>query len=212
MVLKVTGKKTVEDVISVYENSTHKNFMPLFAKVGVDYPPKQLALIAYKDTKLLDLWVSNGNDEYKYLITYPIQATSGELGPKLQEGDRQVPEGLYRIDGFNPNSSFHLSMKINYPNEFDLKYANAEGRDEPGTNIFIHGRAASIGCLAMGDSVIEKLFTLVYKTGESNTQVLISPTDPSINKLVISDNSPDWLPELYENIKVQYARITKKIQ
>lgn len=44
------------------------------------------------------------------------------------EGDKQVPEGLYKIEGFNPNSSYHLSMKLNYPNAFDLQHANKEGR------------------------------------------------------------------------------------
>ncbi len=210
IVLKSKGKQTVSEVIDTYENSTYKNMLPAFEKAGIQYPPKQLALIAIKYEKILHLWASNGDDEYKLIISYPILATSGVLGPKLREGDRQVPEGIYKIIGFNPNSSFHLSMKLNYPNDFDLKHANAEGRDQPGTNIFIHGRAASIGCLAMGDPVIENLFTLVHVVGRSDTQVLISPTDPSKNKLATPDGAPTWTPQLYKNIEMQYAKITKK--
>jgi hypothetical protein len=101
-------------------------------------------------------------------------------------------------------------MKLNYPNDFDLKHTKTEGRDQPGTNIFIHSRAASIGCLAMGDPVIENLFTLVHAVGRTNTQVLISPTDPSINKLVVPAGAPPWTLQLYKNIENQYAKITKK--
>jgi len=209
--LKLLVKKTVSEVIETYEHSTYENLYPLFDKAGVIYPPKQLALIAFKKEKILELWASNGSDAYKLITQYPIKATSGFLGPKLEEGDRQVPEGLYQIIGFNPNSAFHLSMKLNYPNQFDLKYANEEGRDKPGTNIFIHGRAVSIGCLAMGNKTIEKLFTLIYKTGKSNVQVLISPTDPSIDQLKPPKGAPEWTPELYEIIENQYFKITKNI-
>ena len=210
VVHKFLGKRTTGEVIARYEDSTHNSLYPLFEKVGVAYPPEHLALIAFKEEKIVEVWASNDATNFMKVTQYPIQAASGKLGPKLREGDRQVPEGLYRVIGFNPNSSFHISMKLNYPNQFDLKYAKAEGRTEPGTNIFIHGQAASVGCLAMGDEVIEKLFTLVYKTGSSNTQVIISPTDPSKGILVPPDGSPSWTAELYRNIEFQYKEITKK--
>jgi murein L,D-transpeptidase YafK len=74
-----------------------------------------------------------------------MKRASGKAGPKLREGDGQVPEGIYRIDGLNPNSSYHLSLKLNYPNDFDLEQARTEGRTELGGDIFIHGKAVSIG-------------------------------------------------------------------
>lgn len=206
--LKVKGHQTVSDVISKHESSTRNKLAPTFESAGVIYPPKRLALIAIKDEKVMHLWASNDDDNFKLIISYPIKAASGLLGPKLREGDRQVPEGLYNIVGFNPNSSFHLSMKINYPNPYDLKYAKAEGRDQPGTNIFIHGRAVSVGCLAMGDDAIEELFTLVHEVGLANTQVLISPTDPSKNKLVVPNGAPLWTSELYAIINERYVKIT----
>ncbi len=206
--IQFMGKKTVEDVISLYGENSKKELEPLFIKKGLSYPPNKLALVAFKDTGILELWASDDTD-YKLVTSYPIKAASGKLGPKLREGDRQVPEGVYKITGFNPNSSFHLSMKLNYPNDFDLMHANKEGRDQPGTNIFIHGRATSIGCLAMGDSVIEQLFSLVYATGRSNTLVLISPTDPSKSSLIPPSNSPGWVSVLYKDIELAYGRINR---
>jgi hypothetical protein len=208
--IKFMDKKTVEEVISQYRDQTRNNLSPLFEKEGVNYPPNHLALIAYKDVAILEVWGANDDKIFKKITEYPVLAASGKLGPKLVEGDRQVPEGVYNIIGFNPNSTYHISMKLNYPNEFDLKHARAEGRDSPGTNIFIHGRDLSIGCLAMGDSAIEDLFTLVYETGRSNTQVIISPTNPSLAKLKVPSGAPAWTQDLYEKIETSYRNVTGK--
>lgn len=208
--LQFMDKRTVAEVIEVYGQKSQEFFTPFFNNAGLSYPPKRLALVAFKDTNTLELWASNEDSNYVFVKSYPIKAASGVPGPKLREGDRQVPEGIYKIIGFNPNSSYHLSMKLDYPNEYDLKHAEAEGRNEPGTNIFIHGRAVSIGCLAMGDPAIEQLFSLVYATGRENTTVLISPTDPSKNKLVVPIGAPKWTSELYRNIERQYEKINWK--
>lgn len=197
----------MSDVLEMHKDTTQKDLGPLFSQAGLTYPPKKLALVAFKDTRILELWATNNNANYTLVKSYPIKAASGELGPKLKEGDRQVPEGIYKIIGFNPNSSYHLSMKLDYPNEYDLKHAKAEGRKQPGTNIFIHGRAVSIGCLAMGDLAIEQLFSLVHATGRENTSVLISPTDPSKNTLKVPVNAPAWTNELYQKIEKFYKTI-----
>ena len=205
--IKVMGKKTVADVINQHGHNTKTALSPLLAKHDISYPPSKLALVAFKDTNELEVWAANKNSNYSLVKSYPIKAASGKLGPKLREGDRQVPEGIYKISGFNPNSAYHLSMKLNYPNAFDLRHANAEGRHEPGSNIFIHGRALSIGCLAMGDPAIEELFSLVYATGRENTTVLVSPTDPSKSPLIAPVNAPNWTSDLYKNIKAYYTKI-----
>ena len=132
---------------------------------------------------------------------YNIQAASGRLGPKLREGDRQVPEGIYKVIGLNPNSSYHLSMKLNYPNKFDLSWAQKENRTQPGSNIFIHGKALSIGCLAMGDEAIEELFVLGNDVGISNIKVIITPTDPRAGNLIPPTESKPWVKELYQDIE-----------
>jgi murein L,D-transpeptidase YafK len=100
-------------------------------------------------------------------------------------------------------------MKLDYPNGFDLKYAQKKGRMNPGSNIFIHGKAVSIGCPAMGDISIEELFTMVYKVGKSNVEVIISPTDARTKKLVPPSNSPEWISELYLLIEERVILLTE---
>lgn len=124
----------------------------------------------------------------------------------MREGDHQVPEGKYRILGLNPNSSFHLSMKLNYPNDFDLRQAELEGRSELGDDIFIHGKAVSVGCLAMGDTVIEELFVLAAQAGKEALTVIIAPRDPRRQRLEIGQGRPPWMGELYRNIEKEFSR------
>ena len=197
---KIVGKQTVLDVIEEYGHSAEVRLLPYFENAGAQYPPTKVTLIAIKDTEQLELWAGSG-ESYKFVRSYSILAASGILGPKLREGDRQVPEGLYNLEYLNPNSSYHLSMKLNYPNKFDLKHARIEGRTEPGTNIFIHGKALSIGCLAMGDAVIEELFYLTSTIGKENVEVIIAPSDSRKKDImVLAENQPDWVEELYEDI------------
>lgn len=200
---QVMGKRTIADVMDKYGDSSRQTLKPLFQNAGVAYPPEEIALLALKDIDNLELWAKS-NDNWHYIEQYPILAASGQSGPKLREGDRQVPEGIYQIIGLNPNSSYHLSMKLNYPNAFDLKWAKKEKRNEPGSNIFIHGKAVSIGCLAMGDDVIEDLFTLTHDVGKSNIKVIISPTDPRINPLVPPINAKPWVTTLYQQIETAF--------
>lgn len=176
--------------------------MPCFSNARIAYPPASLIFFALKDSAILELWA--GQDSLHLPIRhYPIVALSGVAGPKLREGDRQVPEGVYRIDGLNPNSRFHLSMKLNYPNDFDIEQARREKRHEPGSNIFIHGRDSSVGCLAMGDAAIEELFVLVNQVGIQNIKVIISPTDPRVKPLKRIRCLP-WTDELYTNIEREF--------
>lgn len=198
---KIVGRKTVASVISDIGAGNRQRWQADFAVANVVYPPQQVTLLAIKSDDILEVWTKDANDHPQRIKTFPILAASGQLGPKLREGDRQVPEGIYRITGLNPNSSYHLSMKLNYPNAFDLQHANAEGRTEPGSNIFIHGKAASIGCLAMGDSGIEQLFTLVNDVGVDNVVVIIAPTDPRTGSLIAASDTPHWTSELYRDIE-----------
>lgn len=202
---KLTGKRTTDDVSKIYGKRARSAIRPYFKQSGIDYPPRKITLLAMKQEQKVELWASNGNDQFRFIHTYKIQKLSGILGPKLREGDGQVPEGIYKIIGLNPNSSYHLSMKINYPNEFDLEHAKQEGRTEPGTNIFIHGKAVSIGCLAMGDKTIEELFLLVKDVGIENTEVVIAPYDPRLKALHFDEKEmPMWMKQLYENITAKF--------
>src|SRR5687767_309615 len=120
------------------------------AAVGVAYPPPALTLVGYKHERVLEVWARRG-DGWALYRSYPVLAASGGPGPKLREGDRQVPEGVYRLTHLNPASSYHLSIRIDYPNEADRARAAEEGRSNVGGDIYVHGKAVSIGCLAIGD-------------------------------------------------------------
>lgn len=199
----LVGKRTVDDVIHEYGNEARLRMKPAFDRLGISYPPEKVTLLAMKDSRMLELWVFDGTS-WQQVSIYNISATSGKPGPKLLEGDRQVPEGIYHIEGLNPNSLYHLSMKLNYPNEFDRKWAEIENRHRPGSNIFIHGKAVSIGCLAMGDRVIEELFVLVNDAGLPNVEVIIAPTDPRLNKLAPPQGAQPWVEDLYDMIEAGF--------
>ena len=156
-----------------------------------------------KREKRLELYAGNSPDELNFIRYYGVLAASGRLGPKLREGDLQVPEGVYRLTQLNPNSKFHLSLKVDYPNTFDRMMGEVQNRRNLGGNIFIHGNSVSVGCLAMGDSAIEEIFTLVAQSGLGNASIILSPVDmrrePVPNPL--DDGVPVWAPNLYAIIE-----------
>ena len=90
----------------------------LFQERIINYPAEKIYIRAFKQEQLLEIWVDSGI-EYKLIKIYKFTANSGNSGPKKQEGDLQIPEGFYQLTNFNAVSNFHLSMKINYPNEAD---------------------------------------------------------------------------------------------
>jgi hypothetical protein len=198
--LPPTGQWTVSDVLQAYGKNAVDKLDHYFTKAKVTYPPREVALIAYKQEKKLELWARD-KGEFRLIRDYFIMAASGDAGPKLRQGDRQVPEGIYRITKLNPNSHFHLSMEINYPNAFDLIHAELDGRTDLGSDIFIHGKDASIGCLAMGDAAIRELFVLTAQVGVANVKVVIAPHDPKAYPLAAnSEELPEWTSELYAMI------------
>lgn len=175
-----------------------------FELAGLDYPPQRIQLIALKQSRRLELWAYQGK-RWQYVHDYPVFAASGEAGPKLLEGDKQVPEGFYRIVELNPNSHFHLSLKLNYPNAFDWAQAIREGRKQPGSNIFIHGNALSTGCLAVGNRYVEELFYLAGKIGLEQAGVMILPYDFRRQAIALTGGEPDWVVGLYARLKLRLA-------
>lgn len=130
----------------------------MFAAAGVPYPAQELHLRVYKREGQLELWARPTEDHapFRLVHTYPILCASGRLGPKRREGDGQVPEGFYVVDRFNPRSLFHLSLGLNYPNAADQILTTDPAH--PGSDVFIHGGAASVGCMAMGDVAAEEIY------------------------------------------------------
>lgn len=136
-----------------------------------------LFIRAYKQEQELEVWIKKIEGQYWQLLTiYPFSAFSGELGPKRKEGDRQIPEGFYYITHFNPQSKFHLSLRLNYPNEYDLIWADKE---QPGSDIYIHGGEQTVGCIPITDDKIKELYILAWeaqKNGQPKIEVHIFPT------------------------------------
>lgn len=154
----------------IMDDSTAEQVRAYYAKMksmGIAKEHLNIFLRAFKQEQELEVWVSDTQQkEFQLLLTYPICKNSGDLGPKRKEGDLQVPEGLYHIDRMNPNSAYHLSMGLNYPNASDRIRGD---QNEPGSDIFIHGGCVTVGCLPITDAKIEELYELVTQA-QSNGQ------------------------------------------
>lgn len=202
MAPKVSWDNAIDHAIKKYGLRVEPQLISYFAKAGVSYPPKDIALLAFKSERKVELWAKNSAQKWQHVHNYSLTGFSGRLGPKLRENDRQIPEGVYRLVNFNPFSSMHLSMMINYPNSFDKQKGALDGRNKLGNNIFIHGKDLSVGCLAVGDLAIDQLFILARRVGLSHIQVIIAPNDLRNNKKPQTMNfaQPRWLPELYKKI------------
>ncbi|MBF0439072.1 MAG: L,D-transpeptidase family protein [Magnetococcales bacterium] len=191
----------VQRVIEQYDHTVRHRLTNAFKQAGLPYPSPRLALLAFKQERRLELWGGDVNGPMKKIKIYPFTAFSGELGPKRREGDRQIPEGFYRITFLNPDSAYHLSMKLDYPNPFDRAMAEAESRKRLGGDIFIHGDSYSIGCIALGDVAIEELFVLTAMAGLDNVQVIVSPYDLRREKNIRPLADIPWTKELYIRIQ-----------
>lgn len=203
-------RKSLSERIAELESVVEKRLGSDFAMADIPYPPAYLTLVICKEEKILEIHAGQQPDKLKLIKTMPVLAASGHLGPKLRDKDRQIPEGIYAIDFLNPNSLYHLSLKLNYPNDFDRLKAQADSRFSPGNNIMIHGNQVSSGCIAIGDEPVEDLFVLAHRVGLKNIKVIISPLDfrsKSAAGINTQEKLPDWAPELYEVIEEELKKL-----
>jgi len=180
----------------------------IFKDKNIKFPPQKIFLRAFKEEMVLELWAkSAASDTFCLIKSYPVCASSGDLGPKRQQGDMQVPEGYYFIDRFNPFSNFYLSLGINYPNASD-RILGRKGR--LGGDIFIHGNCVTIGCLPITDRQIKELYIIcisVKDNGQSRIPVHIFParlTNANIQRLSKTYNN-EKLTEFWENLQPGYS-------
>jgi murein L,D-transpeptidase YafK len=161
----------------------------------------------FKQTRELEVWMLNkGTKKYQEFKRYRIMAMSGDLGPKLLEGDMQAPEGFYHVGrrALNPQSRFHLSFNLGYPNRYD----RAHGRT--GHSLMVHGNEVSAGCLAMTDYFIEEIYTLcaaAIENGQASIAVHSFPfrmTDVRMKQA--KDNQ--WY-SFWKNLKTGYDSFEK---
>jgi len=196
--------------------------MPYVAggKATAPIPPRLLADIAdknmdvgspilvrvFKTESELEVWKQDRSGRYALLKTYPICKWSGDLGPKVREGDRQAPEGFYDITPaqMNPNSQFYLAFNMGYPNAFDRAH------DRTGAHLMVHGDCSSRGCYAMTDEQILEIFALGRESffgGQKSFQVQAYPfrmTPANMAKHRNNPNIPFWrmLKEGYDHFEV----------
>jgi murein L,D-transpeptidase YafK len=152
------------------------NIKKLLDSFSIDISGYELYLRGFKSEKQLECWAKNiGDKKYQLIKTFPICRTCGDLGPKRRQGDRQIPEGHYHIDTFNPQSKYHLSMRVDYPNKSDSIFGE---NNNLGGDIYIHGKCYTIGCLPLGDNNIEYLYMLCLlarQAGQEKIPVTIFP-------------------------------------
>lgn len=156
-----------------------------FEKQKITWPPSHMYVRSFKYDRQLELWVKGRVGEpYKLFKTYRVCMQSGSMGPKRMEGDYQVPEGFYHINDFNPNSMYHLSLGLNYPNASDRILSDSL---MPGSNIYIHGNCVSTGCIAIGDEPMEELFyiaSVVKGQGQEFIPVHVFPVNYKVRKSI----------------------------
>jgi murein L,D-transpeptidase YafK len=148
-----------------------------------------ILLRIYKEEAELQVWKQTREGRYAHLKTYPICRWSGELGPKVKEGDRQAPEGFYAItpELMNPHSNYHLAFNLGFPNAFDAS------RGRTGAFLMVHGDCSSRGCYAMTDEQIQEIFALAreaFDGGQLAFQVQALPFHMTAQNLASHRNSP----------------------
>jgi murein L,D-transpeptidase YafK len=167
----------------------------------------------FKEESELEIWKQDRSGRFALLKTYPICRWSGELGPKIREGDRQAPEGFYNITPgqMNPNSQYYLSFDLGYPNAFD----RAHGRT--GAQLMVHGDCSSRGCYSMTDEQISEIYALgrdAFFGGQKSFQVQAYPfrmTPQNLAKHRTNPNMAFWKMLKKGNDHFEITRVEPKV-
>ncbi|MEP5178129.1 MAG: murein L,D-transpeptidase family protein [Rhizobiaceae bacterium] len=133
-----------------------------------------IMLRIFKQENTLEVWKRRNTGRYALLTSYEICKWSGKLGPKFKEGDRQAPEGFYRVNKYqmNPNSQYHLSFNMGFPNAYDRSHGRT------GSHLMIHGACSSAGCYSMTDEKVEEIYAMArdaFAGGQKAFQIQAYP-------------------------------------
>jgi murein L,D-transpeptidase YafK len=160
----------------------------------------------FKEEGKVEIWKQKTNGRYDVIATYDICKWSGKLGPKYTEGDRQAPEGFYTVRPaqMNPNSKYHLSFNIGFPNAYD----RANGRT--GANLMVHGGCSSSGCYSVTDGQVSEIYAFArdaFKGGQTEFQIQAYPfrmTGENMARYRNDPNYPFWqmLKEGYDHFEI----------
>jgi murein L,D-transpeptidase YafK len=169
------------------------------AEKGVKLGDPVLVRIFKLDSEL-ELWVEKDGAYVKF-ATYPICRFSGRLGPKFREGDNQAPEGFYTVDKdwLNPNSRWHRSFNLGYPNAFDRAH------ERTGSFIMVHGGCLSVGCFAITDAGVDEVWRLVTAAldqGQPRFAVQVFPF--RMTEANLGARKGDGFADFWENLKKGY--------
>lgn len=180
-----------------------------FEAKGLSYPARFIYLRSFKYDSRLEVWVKNKpTDTFTLFKSYRICALSGTMGPKRREGDRQVPEGFYYINEFNPRSTYHLALGLNYPNFSDRIHAGATGA---GGGIYIHGSCVTVGCIPLTNPQVDEVYLLAVHArnlGQNFIPVHIFPVQfnnqRSVAFLEKTSSSNDRSQQFWVTLKTAY--------
>jgi len=155
----------------------------------------------FKQEKRLELWLARDDGRFALFKGYDICTYSGALGPKLREGDRQAPEGFYRVglSQLNPNSRHHLSFNLGFPNAFDTQLGRT------GSALMVHGGCSSVGCYAITDASVDEVYAVVEAAltqGQQAVDVSVFPFRMTATAMAGVESSP-WLG-FWRNLKQGY--------
>lgn len=191
---------TVPQALKYYGPNARKSLREKCAAMSLQYPPKHLTLITLKEERKLLMFGGNELKQMNLIGTFPLVSYCGGLGPKLKQGDLQIPEGIYGITG---SQAFNmLALCVNYPNEVDRKNAASDHRTNLGGDILIHGGSQSTGCVVVSDDDMEQIFVAVNDAGYKNVELIMAPCDLTKNwPRLDMTKQPSWLPQLYKAIK-----------
>ncbi len=129
---------------------------------------EKIFIRALKKEEDLEVWIQKSDGKYHLFKTYDFCSSSGFLGPKMKQGDLQIPEGVYTIDRFNPWSNFYLSLGVSYPNRADRINSPYESK---GGDIFIHGNCVTIGCIPITDDLIKEFYVLCVESKNKGHEI-----------------------------------------
>ena len=187
--------KEIQDAfprVRAARNTHESSVKELFLRHRLAYPPAEIFLRAFKKEGLLELWARNPDvSTFQLVKSFPICSLSGQLGPKREEADEQIPEGFYYLTALNPESHYHLSLRVSYPNGVD-QLLGTKGR--LGGDIFIHGGCETVGCIPLTNSGIAELYVIVVdvlSSGNTSVPVNIFPTR-------LTERNMRWLERVYQ--------------
>jgi murein L,D-transpeptidase YafK len=177
-----------------------KDTMMLLGRKGMR-PEQPIFVRIFKEESELEIWKQRDDGRFYHFKTYPICNWSGDLGPKIKRGDKQAPEGFYRVTRhqMNPNSNYHLAFNLGYPNAFD----RAHGRT--GEFLMVHGDCKSAGCYAMTDGLMEEIYALAREAfigGQEAFEVHAFPFRMTDEKMALHEDSPHY--EFWRTLKEAY--------